>query len=139
MLDEAKMLDSRVEFYKKDIDTPWSVNGFRGTWQFSDHTLIPSILHGFLTRYFGIAKLKRVPLDEINRVMNEVWEGPGSLEKIFRLEAEMVASGQTIKFDSRDFIKDKKKDEEEEDELDIPLSVFGADELIEDEEEDEDR
>lgn len=139
MLDEAKMLDSRIEFYKKDIDNPFSVNGFRGTWQFSDYNLIPSTLHGFLTRYFGIGKIKRIPLEEINKLMNEVWEGPGSLEKLFRLEAEMIASGQTIKFDSRDFAKDKKKDEEEEDEFDIPLSVFGADELLEEDEEDEDR
>lgn len=138
MLDEAKMLDSRIEFYKKDIDTPWLVNGFRGTWQFSDHSLIPSILHGFLTRYFGIAKLKRVPLNEINKIMNEVWEGPGSLEKLFRLEAEMIAAGQTIKFDSRDFEKAKEKEEVEEDEFDIPLSVFGSEELFdEDSEEDE--
>jgi hypothetical protein len=140
MLDEAKMLNDRIDFYKRDIDNPFSVNGFRGTWQFSDHGLIPSILHGFLTRYFGIAKLKRVPLDEINKLMNEVWEGPGSLEKLFRLEAEMIAAGQTIKFDSRDFEKPKEKEEAEEDEFDIPLSVFGSDEFLDEEDdEDEDR
>jgi hypothetical protein len=59
--------------------------------------------------------------------MNEVWEGPGSLEKLFRLELEMKQSGKMIKFDARDFAKDKK--DEEEDELDIPLSVFGSVEL----------
>jgi hypothetical protein len=136
MLDEAKMLEDKVDFYKRDIDNPFSVNGFRGTWQFSDHTLIPDTLHGFLTRYFGIGKLRRVPLKEINKLMNELWEGPGSLEKLFRLEAEMRAAGQQIKFDSRDFAKMKKEDaEEDEDELDIPLNVFGTESLEDEDEE----
>lgn len=135
MLDGAKMLEDKIDFYKRDIDNPFSVNGFRGTWQFSDHTLIPDSLHSFLSRYFGIAKLRRVPLEEINKLMNEVWDGPGSLEKLLRLEAEMIAAGQTVKVDSRDFAKDKKKEEEEEDEFDIPLSVFGNESIEEEEEE----
>ena len=127
MFDEAKAVENRINFYKQDIDNPHSVNGFRGTWKFTDHTLIPETLFGFLTRYFGQAKLRRIPLDRINQLMNEVWEGPGSLEKLFRLELEMKQSGKMIKFDARDFAKDKK--DEEEDELDIPLSVFGSVEL----------
>jgi hypothetical protein len=135
MLDNAKMLEDKIDFYKRDIDNPFSVNGFRGTWQFSDHTLIPDSLHSFLSRYFGIAKLRRVPLEEINKLMNEVWDGPGSLEKLLRLEAEMIAAGQTVKFDSRDFAKMKKEEEEEEDEFDIPLSVFGNESLEDEDEE----
>ena len=126
MLDEAKMLEDKVDFYKRDIDNPFSVNGFRGTWQFSDHTLIPDTLFGFITRHFGQAKLRRIPLDRINQIMNEVWEGPGSLEKLLRMELEMKQSGKLIKFDASDF-KDKKK--EEDDELDIPLSMFGSEDL----------
>ena len=65
-----------------------------------------------------------------------MWEGPGSLEKLFRLEAEMRAAGQQIKFDSRDFAKMKKEDtEEDEDELDIPLNVFGTESLEDEDEE----
>lgn len=128
MLDEAKILNDKIDFYKRDIDNPFSVNGFRGTWQFSDHTLIPNTLHPFLTRHFGTSRLRRVPLDQINKLMNEVWEGPGSLEKLFRLESEMRAAGKQIKFDARDFAK-MKEEEEEEDEFDIPLSVFGNEDL----------
>jgi hypothetical protein len=136
MFDEAKALETRIEFFKRDIDNPNSVNGFRGTWNFSDHTLIPETLYGFLTRHFGQAKLRRIPLDKINQVMNEVWEGPGSLEKLFRLELEMRQAGKMIKFDARDFVKDKKDDEDEED--DGPLALFGSVELdIELEEEEE--
>jgi hypothetical protein len=127
MFDEATAVENKINFYKKDIDNPYSVNGFRGTWKFSDHTLIPDSLFGFLTRHFAQAKLRRIPLDKINQVMNELWEGPGSLEKLLRLELEMKQSGRLIKFDASDF-KDKKKDEDK-DELDIPLSVFGSAEL----------
>lgn len=127
MLDEAKILNDKIDFYKRDIDNPFSVNGFRGTWQFSDHTLIPNTLYPFLSRYFGISRLRRIPLEEINKLMNEVWEGPGSLEKLFRLEAEMRMAGKQIKFDARDFAKEK--EQEEEDEFDIPLSVFGNEDL----------
>ena len=135
MFDELKALETRIEFFKRDIDNPNSVNGFRGTWNFSDHTLIPETLYGFLTRHFGQAKLRRIPLDKIYQVMNELWEGPGSLEKLFRLELEMRQAGKMIKFDARDFAKDK-KDEEEED--DSPLALFGSVELdIELEEEEE--
>lgn len=135
MFDEAKSVENKIEFYKRDIDNPYAVNGFRGTWKFSDHTLIPDTLFSFLTRYFGQAKLRRIPLDKINTLMNEVWEGPGSLEKLFRMELEMRQAGKLIKFDASDF-RDKKKDEEEDElELDIPLSVFGNEDLEINEEE----
>ena len=129
MFDEVKSTEDKIEFYKKDIDNPHAVNGFRGTWNFSDHTLIPNTLYGFITRYFGQAKLRRIPLDRINQLMNETWEGPGSLEKMFRMELEMRQSCKLFKFDSNDFKDFKKKDEEEDEELDIPLSMFGNEDL----------
>ena len=128
MFDEVKSVEDKIEFYKRDVDNPNSVNGFRGTWKFSDHTLIPDTQFGFITRHFGQAKLRRIPLDKINQLMNEVWEGPGSLEKLFRLELEMRQAGKMIKFDASDF-KDLKKIDDDEEELDIPLSIFGNEEL----------
>jgi hypothetical protein len=136
MLDEAKVLNDKIEFYKQHIDNPNTVNGFRGTWQFSDHTLIPDELYPFLSRHFGIARLRRVPLEQINKLMNELWDGPGSLEKLFRLEFEMRAAGKQIKFDARDFAKMKEEDAEE-DEEDLPLAAFGELELSSEEEETE--
>lgn len=133
------IIEDKIAFYKKDIDNPFSVNGFKGTWQFSDHSLIPDILNGFLLRYFQVGRLKRVPLEKINSIMNEVWEGPGSLEKIFMLEKEMELSGKTIKFDPRDFTKSKKKEEEEEDEgylmmPDLPINSFDDNEDFDEDE-----
>lgn len=127
MLDEAKILEDKIEFFKRDIDNPHSVNGFRGTWQFSDHALIPDTLFGFITRHFAQGKLRRIPLNRINQLMNEVWEGPGSLEKLFRLEWDMRQSGRLIKFDALD-IKDFKKIEDDNED-DTPLSLFGTETL----------
>lgn len=131
------IIEDKIAFYKKDIDNPFSVNGFKGTWQFSDHSLIPDVLHNFICRWFGVGRIKRAPLKEINTLMNDVWEGPGSLEKIFRLEREMELSGKTIKLDPRDYVK-KGKDKEEEfefEEIDLPLNSF-SDSFDPDEDED---
>ena len=68
--------------------------------------------------------------------MNEVWEGPGSLEKIFRLEEEYRASGRAVQITPADYVKVKKvtKDEDDEDdefEKDLPLPTFGEEEIDE--------
>ena len=71
-------------------DKPWLVNGFKGTWNFSDHNLIPDVLRNFIWASFPKhERFRRIPLDEINALMNEVWEGPGSMSKIERLYQEM--------------------------------------------------
>lgn len=119
---------SLAEFYANDIDKPHTVNGFRGTWQFSDHSLIPDVLNEFIQRYFGVYRIRRIPLQDINRVMNEVWEGPGSLEKIFRMTQELRDKGD-IEFTRADIasIKAKRADDEEEDDLelpDLPINAF---------------
>ena len=137
---DATILENKVAFYQKDIDNPFSVNGFKGTWQFSDHSLIPDTLVGFLLRSFGVGRLKRIPLEDINKLMNEVWEGPGSLEKIFRLQYEMEVSGKKILLDPRDFPKSKKDEEDEDDEFatlpDLPLNSFDSLDNLSDEDED---
>jgi hypothetical protein len=59
-MDDA--VEAKIAFYEKDIDNRFSVNGFQGTWAFSDHSLIPSVFNGFLQRHFGVMRLKRVKL-----------------------------------------------------------------------------
>ena len=74
----------------KDTEQPWLVNGFKGTWAISEHSLIPSNFLNFLHECFPhVDRLKKVPMDDINRTLNEVWEGPGSVEKILRLTHEL--------------------------------------------------
>lgn len=134
MLDMSKELEAKIAFYAKDVDSPWLVNGFRGTWKFSDHNLIPDVFRGFLQRYYGVMRLQRIKLEDINKLLNELWEGPGSLEKIFRLENELYNSGATIKFSPLDIAKSKKYEEDDEKELDdLPKEQF-ADPFDDDEE-----
>lgn len=115
-------LEQKIEFYNNPelLDNPFHPNGFKGTWQFSSHDLIPNVFHGFIQRYFGIYRIRRIPLEKINSILNELWEGPGSLEKIFRLEDELRASGKDVKFTAADQAAIKAKKDNLEDER--PLS-----------------
>ena len=125
-LDMTKEVETKISFYKRDIDNPMSVNGFRGTWQFSDHRLIPDVFRGFLQRHYGVMRLQRIKIEDINVLLNELWEGPGSLEKIFRMENELYNAGTNIKFSPLDIAKTKKFEEDDEKELDdLPLAQFG--------------
>lgn len=91
----AKMIkettSTAVDFWDtQPTDQPHYLNGFNGTWKFSDHSLIPGPLYNFILEAFHPQeKIKRIPLEEINKLMNEVWEGPGSMSKIIRLAGEL--------------------------------------------------
>ena len=121
----ASTLEDRVKFYNKPefIDNPYHPAGFKGTFAFSDHNLIPEVFVGFLQRHFGHYRIRRVPLASINAILNELWEGPGSLEKIFRLEDEMRASGKEVRFSASDIALIRTKQAEEEEEDDSPLQL----------------
>jgi len=86
-------MDTKTYWETQPTDKPYLVNGFAGTWNFSDHNLIPNSLTNFIVESFPkIERFKRIPLDEINALMNSVWEGPGSMVKIERLYQEMRAN-----------------------------------------------
>lgn len=124
-LDMTKEVESKITFYERDIDNPMLVNGFCGTWAISDHRLIPDVFRGFLQRHYGVMRLQRIAIEDINVLLNELWEGPGSLEKIFRMENELYNAGTNIKFSPLDIAKIKKYEEDDEQELDdLPLAQF---------------
>jgi len=138
MLDTKKILEDKIAFYNRPemLENIYHPAGFRGTWAFSDHSLIPDVFNGFLQRYFGVMRLRRIPLDKINELMNETWDGPGSLEKIFRMEEEMRANGKPMKILPGDAGMNKtakKADDDEDLEQipDLPLSAFGNESLDE--------
>jgi hypothetical protein len=106
---------ARVETYWEcqPTNAPHTLNGFNGTWNFSDHDLIPHALHNFLLEYFysrlGESRknhIAAIPLDEINALMNKTWEGPGSMVKIKNLTQELKAERhKTTPVSSADVLK----------------------------------
>ena len=85
---------------RQPINDPGTLNGFKGTFAFSDHLLIPQGITEFLLEHFhkkcfkGSNTWKKnhiqaIELEEINELMNEIWEGPGSMNKIATLTNEM--------------------------------------------------
>jgi hypothetical protein len=137
MYDYETELNSKISFYNDPalIDNPHHPAGFKGTFKFSEHRLIPDVYQGFLQRHFGVMRLSRIKIEEINKLMNEVWEGPGSLEKIFRLEEEYRAANRPMQITPADYVKIKKvtkdEDEDDESEKDLPLPTFGEEEIDE--------
>lgn len=93
MLDTKAILEDRISYWSKDMERPNSINNFDGTFQISDHTRIHEVFIEFILYSFKTARIRRVPIEDINELLNEVWEGPGSVEKILRLTYEL---GQSI-------------------------------------------
>lgn len=49
---------------------------------FEDPALVPELFRNFAVEYFNLERYRRVDLDELNRVLNDLWDGPGSAAKI---------------------------------------------------------
>ena len=91
----------RTAFWaKQPIDDPNTINGFNGTFAFSEHSRIPQgivefLLEHFHKKCFKVANswkknhIEAIELDEINELMNEIWDGPGSMTKVSDLTNEM--------------------------------------------------
>jgi hypothetical protein len=87
-----KIVSIDTYWERQPTDNPFTLNGFKGTWAFTDHNLIPDALRNFIWESFPkYERFRRIPLDEINALMNDVWEGPGSMPKIIKLYREMRA------------------------------------------------
>ena len=97
----------------QSTDQPWLVNGFKGTWAFSDHSLIPDVILEYLLESFRDrlgefrkGHVKSIPLNEINDLLNSVWEGPGSVVKLVNLTYDMRSNRfSTISNDAKDPLK----------------------------------
>jgi len=85
------MLDYNLEYWRNQpTDQPGNLNSFAGTFQISDHSLIPDSFNDFLLeRFHGAERIRRIPLEDINSALNEAWEGPGSMVKIVQLTHEL--------------------------------------------------
>lgn len=107
-------MNSAVNYWSNQpTDQPWLLNGFTGTFSFSDYDLIPDAIIPFLHEYFykklpetRKGHIRAIPLEEINALMNEVWEGPGSMVKVAQMAQDMQKSriNDTI-YDGKDVFK----------------------------------
>lgn len=122
-------VNSRIEFYSQEkyVNNPCHPAGFAGTWAISDHTRIPEQVIEYLQYKFETAKVRRIPLDKINKALNEVWEGPGSLTKVFQLTEELKQTVGDFKVGYGDLPAKKEKDNDDEYIPDIPISRYGVD------------
>lgn len=96
MLDLEAILDSNVHYYKKEMKRPNSINSFNGTFQIGDHARIHEVFNEFLMYSFKTSRLRKIKIEDINKLLNEVWEGPGSVEKILRMTHELRQTGISI-------------------------------------------
>lgn len=128
-------VNTRIEFYSQEryVNDRFHPAGFAGTWAISDHDRIPEQVIEYLQYKFETAKIKRIPLDKINKALNEVWEGPGSLTKVFQLTEELKKTAPDFKVGYGDLPAKKAKDDEDEEYIaDIPISRYGVDSEEED-------
>lgn len=81
MLDLEVASKSQHDYY---ANLPTDTHGINSIEQFafSDHNLVPELFQNFAIEYFNLERWRRCDLDELNRVLNELWEGPGSAAKI---------------------------------------------------------
>ncbi|MDB4257191.1 hypothetical protein N9827_00860 [bacterium] len=107
--------NSAISYWaNQPTDQPWLPNGFAGTFAYSDHRLIPETITEFLLEHFrsrvGEARknhISAIPLEEINDLMNEVWEGPGSMVKIVDMTYKLRHNRleETDPIDTKDVMK----------------------------------
>ena len=109
-----KNIVTSIDYWaSQPTDKPWSLNGFNGTFAYSDHDLIPEPIKEFLIEYFydrlgemRKGHVKVVPLNEINDLMNKVWDGPGSMPKLVSLMNDMRHSRRSqTDYDTKDPLK----------------------------------
>jgi hypothetical protein len=113
MLSTEGILKSKIAFYEKDIDKPYTLNNFNGTFAIQSHAGIAEPLRGFLQRHFGVMRLERVKIDLINEALNELWDGPGSLEKILLLEHQYMLEGKEVKIMPSDIVKKQASEDDD--------------------------
>jgi len=106
---------SNVTFWKKQpTNLPYLLNGFNGTFAYTDHKLVPEPIRNFVMEVLDTkqTRFKKVPLDQVNELMNEVWEGPGSMVKLCELYNEI----KLARLES--YLVDEEEDDEEEEKVD---------------------
>lgn len=91
MLNHNKLAVDHVTWWaEQPTDNENTINGFSGEFAFTDHELVPNCLRDFVIENFPKKeKFDRVSLDDINNLLNSVWQGPGSMVRITMLTHQL--------------------------------------------------
>lgn len=83
MLDLEKCKQRQHQYWSEDSTVgPNTLNGFAGTFNYTDPARVPELFRNLAVEYFGLERYRSVKLDRLNDLVNELWEGPGSCAKI---------------------------------------------------------
>lgn len=79
MLDRISMLEDTVRRWQdRELDNPNHINGFRGEFSFSDHSVVPETVRNLVMHVTPYERFRSVPLEEITRIARETHGGkPG--------------------------------------------------------------
>lgn len=100
MLDLEEIRATKYRYFDSHSDCPHHPFGFRGTFAFSAHELVPEPYHEFLLLSFGVDKITKISLEQINALMNREWDtaAPSPMRHIYELTRELRLSGRDIRF-----------------------------------------
>lgn len=83
MLDLESCKQRQHDYYaSQPTDNPHTLNGFTGAFAYEDPVSVPELFRNFAVEHFNLERYRRVDLDKLNTLLNELWDGPGSCAKI---------------------------------------------------------
>ena len=114
-----------VEYWAdQPTDQPWTLNGFAGTFAITTHSGVAQELQNYVMECFPKAeRFSRIPMEDVNRVLNEVWEGPGSMPKLVQRTLELRHARQSRSEETIRLDEVKTIDDYSDDDFDVKLDV----------------
>ena len=104
MLDLQQCKQSNHEFYSNLPTEGYNVNCIR-QFAFSDTELVPELFRNFAVEHFKLERFRRVNLDALNTVLNDMWDGPGSAAKISDYTWDLRIARREGREDTTDALK----------------------------------
>jgi len=85
-------INNRTFYAEQSTDNPNSLMGFRGTFTFSEHGLVPDLIREYVLLVTRKERFSQIPLEEINRLAREIHGGePGVAVRIIDAMTEIRA------------------------------------------------
>lgn len=80
MMDLEQAQQSQHNYYAQQ-DYAHGVNSITH-FDFQDSSTVPELFRNFAVEYFNLERYSRVDLEQLNAVLNQHWQGPGSAARI---------------------------------------------------------